>query len=660
MAIELLSTLVIIFGLSALIVFILLKFRIPPIVGFLTAGALLGPHGFALVHEIRDVEILAEIGVILLLFTVGLEISTEKLRRIHSTILRGGLAQVLLTLVAAAVIAYQLLGELNPSLFIGSLVALSSTAIVMRMLLDRAEVDSPQGRLSTGILIFQDLCVVPLMLIIPLLAGKQGSFPHLLWTLFKSASILFMVIFGAKWLVPRILHQIVHTRSRELFIITILIICLGTALLTSHLGLSLAIGAFLAGLIISESEYAYQAISDILPFKESFNGLFFISVGMLLDVGFFEQYLLPILLVLVVILLLKTFTGLVSVLLLGHPFRISLLTGLYLAQIGEFSFVLATAGRTAGLLSSHHFQLFLSASILTMVLTPFLIQASHGISNWVSSRKLLERLDRMRRRAEREGIPSRREDHTIVIGFGLIGRTLAGVLKEASIPYAVVELNNQTVIEMKKRGEPIFYGDGTSSEILRKLGIETARLLVISIPDPASTRTIVRTARQANPKLHILVRTRYVQEVDDLVKLGANEVVPEEFATSVEIFARALDHYRLPGNLVEGYMDRFRSDSYQILRKVDLPDKELLEKCVVVFSDTDTASYLVTEGSPSVGHSIEDLRIRCRTGATVIAVKRSDKIIPSPEPGFIFLPNDVVYLIGKKENVRQAIELLES
>ncbi|MEW6374783.1 MAG: cation:proton antiporter, partial [Thermodesulfobacteriota bacterium] len=543
MELEFLKTLVIIFGVSAFVVFILHKLRMPSIVGFLLAGVCLGPSGFGLVQDVREVELLAEIGVILLLFTIGLELSLKSLKRISSTILGGGFSQVLFTLLATAAIAYPFLGKLNESLFTGFLVALSSTAIVLKMLFDRAEMDSPHGRLSMGILIFQDLCVVPFMLLIPILAGNQGSFTGLLWTMVKSATIIFVVIFGARWLVPNILHQIVRTRSRELFVITIILLCLGTALLTSRFGLSLALGAFLAGLVISESEYAYQAISDILPFKDSFNGLFFISVGMLMDFRFLSENLLLVLLAVLFILLLKTFTGFFSVHLLGHPIRVSLQTGLHLAQIGEFSFVLATTGKSAGLITESLYQLFLSASVLTMLLTPFILRASPGISVWMSSKRLLERLDRMRKRTEKEGLPAKREGHVIIVGFGLNGRNLAEVLKETSVPYVVLELNIDTVLEMKKRGEPIFYGDGTRLEILHKLGLATARLLVIVISDPASTRRIVQMARKENPRLYLIVRTRYTAEVEDLLKLGANEVIPEEFETSIEIFAKVLHHY---------------------------------------------------------------------------------------------------------------------
>ncbi len=654
-----LKTLVLIFGVSASVIFLLHKVRVPSIVGFLMAGVLLGPHGFGLVRDIKEVELLAEIGVILLLFTIGLEISLKNLKRIRSAVLGGGLAQVFLTFFVTTAIAYPLLQKWNASLFAGFLVALSSTAIVMKMLFDRGEIDSPHGRLSIAILIFQDLCVVPLMLLVPILSGTKGSPLELLWTLFKSAAIIFVVIFGARSLVPTLLHQIVHTRNRELFVITIIILCLGTALFTSWLGLSLALGAFLAGLIISESEYAYQAISDILPFKDSFNGLFFISIGMLMNLTFLHQNFLWILVGVILILLLKTFTGFLSVHLMGHPVRVSLQSGIHLAQIGEFSFVLALAGKSAGLISEDHYQIFLSTSVITMILTPFLIQASPSLSAWMSTRRLLDRLDRMRKRAEKEIPFSGKKGHVIIIGFGLNGRNLAEVLRETSIPYVVLDLNNETVREMRKKGEPIFYGDGTRPEILHKLGLATARMLVIVISDPASTRRIVQLARRENPKIYIIVRTRYTAEVEDLLQLGANEVIPEEFETSIEIFAKVLHRYQVPRNLINEQIERIRSGSYETLRRVELPVKSFPEKCEII-TDIETETYLIGEQTPAAGHSIRDLKIRSKTGATIIAVRRDGEILPSPEPNFVFKAGDVVYLIGEREKVQRAMDLLES
>jgi CPA2 family monovalent cation:H+ antiporter-2 len=380
---------------------------------------------------------------------------------------------------------------------------------------------------------------------------------------------------------------------------------------------------------------------------------------MLMDLRFLSQNPLLILFSVILILLLKTSTGFFSVHLLGHPVRVSLQTGLQLAQIGEFSFVLAMAGKSAGLITENLYQLFLSSSVLTMLLTPLIVQLSPNLSHWISSKKMLERLDRMRRKAEREGYPSKREGHVIIVGFGLNGRNLAEVLKEVSVPYVILEINNDTVIQMKKRGEPIFYGDGTSPEILHKLGITTARMLVVAISDPASTRRIVQVARKENSRLYIIVRTRYAAEVEDLIKLGANEVIPEEFETSIEIFAKVLHHYQVPKNLMIEQIERIRNGSYEVLRRVDLPTKNLPQKCEILI-DIDTETYLVSDHSSASGRSIKELRIRTKTGATVIAVKRGNEIIPSPELEFVFIPGDILYLIGTKENLLKAFALLES
>jgi len=330
-----------------------------------------------------------------------------------------------------------------------------------------------------------------------------------------------------------------------------------------------------------------------------------------------------------------------------------------LAQIGEFSFVLATAGKLAGLITESSYQLFLSASVLTMLLTPPIIQASPRISSWAGSKRILTRLDRMRRRAASEGLPSRREGHVIIVGFGLNGRNLAGVLRETSIPYVVVELNHETVLQMKKKGEPIFYGDGTSPEILHKLGVHAARLLVVVISDPASTRRIVQTARKVNPRLYIIARTRYTEEVEDLIALGANEVIPEEFETSIEIFARVLHRYQIPRSLILNQIERIRSGSYESLRRVDLPIKSMNEKCEII-SDFDIETYLIDEHTNALGRSLKDLRIHLEIDATVIAVRRGEEVIPHPDPEFIFKPGDVVYLIGKREKVCKAIDLLDT
>jgi CPA2 family monovalent cation:H+ antiporter-2 len=660
MELEFLKPLFIIFGTSALVVFVLHRFRIPSIVGFLMAGIIMGPYGFELVSDVHVVQVLAEIGVILLLFTIGLEFSLSNLYALRYTVFGGGHIQVLLTTGIIALVSYFFFQQtVNAALFHGFLVALSSTAIVIKLLFDRGEIATPYGNTSVGILLFQDLCVVPLMLLVPILAGKGGGAGDIMLIMIKATVVIVAVLFIARWGVPIVLHQVVHTKSRELFVISIMLICIGIALLTSKLGLSLALGAFLAGVVISESEYASQAISDVLPFKESFIGLFFISIGMLMNLDFFRQHIFFIIGIVVMIFLVKVFTAGVAAYILKQSLKNSFQTGFYLSQIGEFSFILAVAGKMHGLITGDLYQLFISATILTMLITPLNIGVSSSVSTWLVSRRMLRRFDSSQRGVEGELYPAQKTGHVIIVGFGVNGSNLARVLKASQIPYVVLELNINVVRAMKKKGEPIYYGDGTSLEILHKLRIQYAKILVIAISDAAATRKIVQVARRENPSLNIIVRTRYVLEVEDLKKMGANEVIPEEFETSVEIFSRVLFYYNMPRNVVNEYIENIRNDSYKMLRSLKIPRKHLAER-EEFLKGLGNETYLITKDSWIDNHSLEKINLRAQTGATIIAIQRKDKIHHNPSPDFVLKTGDIVLLVGERENIDRAIEYIES
>lgn len=649
-----LRSLLIILGISAVVVFLLQRLKVPSVVGFLLAGMLLGPYEFHLIQDKNLIQTFAEIGVILLLFTIGLEFSLSKFSKMRLEVFGVGSLYVLSTVALTILISYQFLKDMNSAVFAGFLIALSSTAVVMKLLSDKAEIDTPHGRSSVGILIFQDLCIVPFMLFIPVMSGG-GGLSELLLTFGKALAIIVIVLLSAKWLVPNLLHQVVHTRSRELFVITILILCFGIAFLTSEFGLSLALGAFLAGLVISESEYAHEATSTILPLKDSFNGLFFISVGMLMDMLFFINNIFFVLIIVFGIILLKLLTGILSMYLLRRPLRIAIQSAMNLAQVGEFSFVLAVAGLAAGLISNEVYQWFLSASVLTMLLTPFIMQVSPFVSSRLSSGKVLRRLERFKALSKNEEFPKKRQDHIIIIGFGLNGRNLAKVLKEVEIPYAVLEFNINIVREMKQQGEPIYYGDATKSEILLHLGILTARVVVIVISDPASCRNIVRTARTQNPDLYIIARTRYTSEVDDLLKIGADEVIPEEFETSVEIFSRVLTKYQIPKNRIFNFVDMIREDGYKALRQSKAVTRKPLFDKYRLLSDVAIEACTINDTSPVLGKSIEGLGFRTKTGATIIAIKRSNQMNTSPAPKSSFEEGDIVYITGKREDINKAL-----
>lgn len=654
---EFLQSLEMIFIASAVVILLLYKLKIPSLVGFIIAGIIIGPHGVGLIKDIHFIQILAEIGVILLLFTIGIEFSLTKLVRIKKAVLGSGGAQVMLTIAASAALTYVAIQDINTSLFFGFLYALSSTAIVLKLLAERGEIDSPHGHTMVGILIFQDLCIVPLMLLIPVLSGDAVDPLDVAIKMGKAALIIMVVLLSARWIVPALLHQVVRTRSRELFLTTIILLCLGIALLTSRFGLSLALGAFLAGLIISESEYAHQAMSDILPFKDSFMGLFFVSIGMLMNTKFLLDNSFVILQVVGLIFALKVVTGLAAALLMGNSLRSSLIAGLGLAQIGEFSFVLAIAGKAGGLISDDFYQIFLSSSVVTMIMTPFILNVSPAISEWVVTRAVVKKYAKRRKAEVAEARRDKKHDHVIIIGFGLNGRNLASVLREAEIPYVVLEMNSDTVREMRKRGEPIYYGDGTSKEILREMGIENARLIVIAISDPISTRRIVAIARRANPHIYIVVRTRYVAEVDDLKALGADEVIPEEFETSIEIFSRVLHRYSFPRNVILDMVEKIRRDSYTALRNVDVPRRHLFEKYEWL-PEIEIDGYLIPEGSHLHEKTIKELQIRKKTGVTVIAVRRGKTVHSNPNPDFRLRSGDFLLFTGNHEHMHNALNYL--
>jgi CPA2 family monovalent cation:H+ antiporter-2 len=654
---EFLKALVLAVGVSALSIFLFQSIRMPSIVGFIVAGILIGPHGFGIIKNVGEIELLADLGIILLLFTIGIEFSVTNLLRMWKAALCGGGGQITLTILASAAIAYPFIGELNKAVFFGFLIALSSTAIVLKMLFERGEIDSPQGRMMTGILIFQDLCVVPLMLLIPALSGKGVEISAIGTTIIKAAIIIAAALLAAKWIVPELLHRIAHTKSRELFTITIIFMCLGIALLTSKLGLSLALGAFLAGLIISESEYAYAATAEILPLKDSFMGLFFVSIGMLMDVSYTGANLTKVLVVVLVIFGIKALTTAVSVLFASSSPRTAVHAGLGLAQIGEFSFVLAAVGRTAGLISGDSYQLFLSASVVSMATAPFVIGTAPVAAMWLTAKKPLRRLALVKKE---EGFPRKQSDHVIIIGFGLTGRHLGWALSTAGIPYVVLDLNADLVRRERKKGHPVYFGDATSREILHKLRIDRSRLLVIAISDPVSTRKILSLVRDENPDVYIIVRTRYVAEVEDLMNLGANEVIPEEFETSIEIFSRVLSIYSVPKNVITDRIEDIRKNSYKVFRTPSELHHKILKERHALLSEIETETYLIKKGSHLAGHSLRQLQLRAKTGAMVMAVQRKNEIHQNPEPDFVLKENDIILLVGRKADISRAIEYMES
>ena len=650
---------VIIFSAAVSINFLFYRLRIAPIVGYLMAGVLLGPSMFGVVNDTGMIEGLADVGVILLLFLIGIEFSIEELTSINSKVFLGGFIQVFLTAAVVLLISLSFGVSFAKGIFIGLLVAMSSTAIVFKLLSDRGEMDSPQGRISAGILIFQDLSVVGIVLVLPMLAGGSGfSAFNLLSSVFWAFAVMGLVIVVSRFVVPLILDNIVKTHSRELFLISIVLICIGTAWLTSLVGLSLALGAFLAGLVISESQYGQQAFSEILPLKDIFVILFFVSIGMLLDVNSVIRNPLYVFLGVITIFAIKFIIGMLVPVVLGYPLRIGILVGLALSQIGEFSFVLAKEGINFGLLSGDDYQVFLASAIITMVFTPFMIQGSSRFSEYFERLPLSKSLKLGRFHEE---VTRRQElkNHVIIVGFGLNGRNVSRVLSASGIPFIVLEMNPETVRFEKKKGVPIFYGDASKEALLEHVNIEAALSVVIAISDASATRRIVELARRLNPSVYIIARTRYTKEVTPLFSLGANDVIPEEFETSIEIISRVLHRYFIPVNEIEKHINEVRKGGYEIFRNVE-QKYSVFPELKQHLPDIDIETFRIEEGSTLAGKTLAEVSLRKNHGVTVLAIKRGKETITNPTGDIRLDALDIVVLIGKRESINKVSSLVLS
>lgn len=633
------------------------RIRLPSIMGFLIAGILIGPHGLGLIGNPASVENLAEIGVILLLFIIGLEFSISHLLKNIASITGAGFLQMGLTIAAWYFIQTYYLGDSGSvSLALAMIIALSSTAIVMKMITDRAELDTLHGRTSIGILLFQDLCVVPLMLMIPLLANSgETSGMDFAVAIGKSLAAVAGIFFLSRLLVPRFLSTVARMGSKEHLTLLVILIILGTGWVSHQLGLSLAMGAFIAGLIISESEYSHQIILDILPLRDYFSSIFFISIGMLLNIGNFMDHFSIILLLTLIVVVLKMVSGFFASVAVGNPARISFIVGVRLAQVGEFSLILAGLALTQGLLSSGNYQVFLSVAVLTMLIAPVLIQISSPASHLLFSK--------WDAGGAQEEIPEQQREelkgHVIIAGYDVVGRNLARVLKETHIPFVIIELDGELVKHALAEEVPILYGDTSQRATLSRAGIALAKIIVYSLPDHQATSQSVRLARSLNPDIFIMVKTRFSSQVDELQKSGANQVIPEEFETSIEIFSRVLREFRMPNNIIEQQVELVRLEGYGMFRGLSL-NMESMQNFSTYLTASLSQSFQVMEDSWSNGKQLDDLNLTQLTGATLIAVVHDNKAQPNPPGDFCIATEDVLILFGRHAQVDHAMRLLSS
>ncbi len=521
------------------------RLRLPVILGYLIGGIVVGPKCLGLVGDTVQIETLAEIGVALLLFTLGMEFSLKSLRQIGRVSVIGGLSQIAITTALGFGIGMALGWQVYESLFFGFMISLSSTMIVLKLLMERGELDTVHSRLMIGILLVQDLAVVPMMAILPVI-GHPNWASALGFAALKTIIFIGTMFVLGLWVLPRVMRVVAGVRSRELFLLSIIGLCLAVAYATDYFGISLALGAFAAGVLISESDYAYQAIADVIPLRDIFATLFFVSLGMLIDLRFLQHNAAMVATVAVAIIVGKAVICAVIPRLMGYGAKTVIYSGAGLFQIGEFSFVLAAAALSAGVISKNVYDLTLTSAVITILLTPLAMGGASKLYRKLSQGQRFSKV--LAGRAEAQVVRDVQfTNHVVICGCGRVGRTLGEVLEKRGFTRLVIDEDPKVIDRLKANNVPCIYGDASNRDILSRAILEKAKVMVITIQDPIATEITVRNALEINPKLNIVARVHFDDQVDSLRKLGVAEIVRPEFEAGLEMVRHTLHRFGITG-----------------------------------------------------------------------------------------------------------------
>jgi len=634
--------------------YIFSRIRISPIVGYLLTGCLVGPFGLHLVSSLDAVDNMAEIGVILLLFTIGLEFSFRRILMLKDLMFKSGTTQIILSGVLIFAGAIYLDIPVRAAIVIGFALAISSTAIVLRILQERCEVDSAHGRTVLAILLFQDLCVIIFIVLLPFIVAS-GKIDINYFALLRSALILGGLFLVARYLLRPLLRKLMLARSAELFRLTVLVLVLGTAWLTYMAGLSLELGAFLAGLSLAESDYSHQALSDIIPFRDAFMAIFFIAMGMFVNLEVLAQNWPALLGLALLFAAIKFCAGSLAALWTRFPLRTCLICGFLLFQGGEFSFVLLRQASLLGVFPDPVYQGLLSIVALTMLATPLVIPKATLAANFIA--------DKVGARAE---MPSETEEqvgamsgHVVIAGYGISGRGVSRVLREEGRPYIHLEMNSEVVRRARAAGEVIIFGDAASVEVLHAAHLDKADAMVVAINDPSSLNRIARAARQVNPDIYIIVRTRFVLEMEELFAAGADEVIPDEIEASLQLATSLLRRFKVPEGRILRTAAKLRQEHYDALLQPGAVKSDLSDY-LSALQGGHIEFVKVSETASCMGRSLAELDFRARTGATVIGLVRNDHTDYGITPDHVLEAGDTLILLGDQEVINLAREYLQA
>jgi CPA2 family monovalent cation:H+ antiporter-2 len=646
--------LVLLYALALLFVMIGGRLRVPVIVSLIATGIIAGPGELRLVQSEENVALLSEVGIALMLFMVGLDLSFREVRRLWRRVVIGGGAQVVGTMaVTAPFVWWMMAAEVDTVILIGLFVAVSSTSIVVRELTRRNEMHAPHGVLMVGILLLQDVLALVALVLLPALFGAAGA-PQLGEAILQIALIAGGLLAVTRFLLP-VLFRMATASGREAFGLMVLVASLGTAWLASMLGLSMTVGAFLAGLAIDESEFSHQIHAEIRPLRDLLTSLFFISVGLLVQPAVLLPVLPMVVLVGALIVVLKTFGTTIALLAARVPLRVAGTAALGLAQIGEFSFVLGKEGVDRGVLVGDDWQVLLGASVLTMMVSPWLVGAAAAWGDW------LARWVKMDRGAEpKDPELAGMSGHVVILGYGAGGRLISSVLDNIQAPHSILELNGTAVAEAAAEGRHIYYADATAPETLRAAGVQSALAVVAVLSDPGATERATRVVRALNPGVPIIVRTRYRLEAERLINAGASMAVAEELEGSLEVMAQMLLHLDVPGNVAEVLVSSTRQAAGmdRTVRSVStwLPP----ESIGAAMGQAQVTTHQLGAADWAVGQPLSLVNLRAETGATILAVKRGRSTLTAPQPDWTFAVGDILYLVGDDTNVRLARARLAS
>ena len=632
---------------AVIVLLIFNKLKLPTMIGLFITGIVIG-------HVINDtsmISTLSELGVVFLLFIIGLEFSIEKFSAIKHYALFGGILQVSLTTILVTLLGLGLGLALNSAIFLGFLVAFSSTAIVMKIMQQKHLNHSVQGRVTLGILIFQDIAVIVVILITPLLGGQSielHTFPELL---IKLIGVAILIVIGAKWFIPLALKDAAKTKNRDLFMLLTLFICMGTTFATSLIGIGPELGAFLAGLLISNTEYSHQTLGYIQPFQDVFMSLFFISIGLMVNLHLFLYNIGIILALTAIILIIKFAATLLTGIVLKLPNKISISIAILLSQIGEFSFVLAREGMTYGLMTQRFFSIFLGVSILTMSVSPFLQKFTPQITKLLSKSSYFQEDGELKTLPEELTEAQPIKDHVILVGMGRVGKQMTKACNQFNVPILAVDMNPIVVEQQQNLGVPIIYGNASNENVLKQLRVTSARCIVISASTYEGTLNTIDAARRLNPDIHIIVRTKYLKNIEEVIEAGADEVIPKEFETSILMFTRIMDYYNKDMDEIADAVNDLRSDNYDAFRSVSSEDVS------AYLSNSFTEVELDSLRVYNDAH-ISDFPFE-KNNLTVTSVIRDNSTIIYIDEKFQFLEDDIILFTGLRHDINKFFEDIE-